>query len=210
MRQGQSLKWLLVSLLLMVAGLSAGCSLQQGRLNALTPDQTDLSHVRNGLAILLVRIDGSHHILRGLEVKNLETGKSFLHSFYENSGSGSSDLDYEQMGGENGALEHMIFLDVPPAKYQVTSIEMSDKNHQYKHPISDMESIYFEFGPATPAYLGELFISLGKESRKGVLTEVGEVFFMASVRPENNIKRVIKRYPVLESIEIHQGRIWEK
>ena len=78
------------------------------------------------------------------------------------------------------------------------------------YPVSDMDTIYFEFGPGTPAYLGEFFVSLGKESRKGVLTEAGEVFFMASVRPANNIKRIVKRYPMLQSLEIHQGKIWEK
>ena len=208
MRQDQSLKWL--GLLLMVGVLSGGCSSQQVRPQALTPNQSDLSHVQDGLAILLVRVDGSHHILRGFEVLNLETQKSYSHPFYDNSELGSSNLDYEQMGGENGALEHMVFLDIPAGSYQVTGIEISDKKHQYKHPVSDIESIYFEFGPGTPAYLGELFVSLGKESRKGILTEAGEVFFMASMRPEKNIKRVVKRYPMLQSVEIHQGRIWEK
>ena len=197
-------------IVLFISLLSVGCASQQVRPQALTPQQSDLSHVRDGLAILLVRVDGSHHVLSDFEILNLETQESFSHPFYDDSELGSSNLDYEQMGGENGALEHMVFLDIPSGKYQITGIEISDKGYQYKHPVSDMESIYFEFGPGTPAYLGELFVSLGKESRKGILTEVGEVFFMASMRPANNIKRIVKRYPMLQSLEIHQGKIWEK
>ncbi len=210
MRQDQSLKWLLTGLLLMVSVLSGGCASQQVRPQALTPDQADLSHVQDGLAILLVRVDGSYHIMRSLEVLNLETQESFSHPFYNSSELGSSNLDYEQMGGDNGALEHMVFLDIPPGSYQVTGIEISDKKHQYKHSVPNIESIFFEFGPGTPAYLGELFVSLGMESRKGVLAEVGEIFFMTSMRPTKNIKRVVKRYPMLQALEIHQGKIWEK
>ena len=197
-------------IVLFISLLSVGCASQQVRPQALTPEHSDLSHVQDSLAILLVRVDGSHHVLSGFEVLDLETEESYSHPFYDNSEIDSSSLDYEQMGGENGALEHMVFLDIPAGKYQVTGIEISDKDYQYKHPVSDMDTIYFEFGPGTPAYLGEFFVSLGKESRKGVLTEAGEVFFMASVRPANNIKRIVKRYPMLQSLEIHQGKIWEK
>ena len=149
-------------LILLVISLIVGCSLQQVRPQALTPGQSDLSHVKDGLTILLVRLDGSHHILSGLEILNLDTQESFSHTFYDSSDLGSSYLKFNQMGGDNGALEHMVFLDIPHGKYQITSVQISDKGHQSIYRISDLSSIFFEFSQDSPVYLGELFISLGK------------------------------------------------
>ncbi len=199
-----------IGLVLLMGLLLGGCSAKQLRLQALTPEHSSVSHIQDGLAILLVRLDGSHHILRDLEIRNLATQERYSYPFYDNPKLGSSYLDYDQLGGENGALEHMIFLDIPPGKYQITSVSISDKGHQSQYRASDMNSIFFEFDRGSPVYLGELFISLGKKSRSGLLSNVEEVFFMASVRPEMNVKRVTQRYPALQSVNIRAGKIWEQ
>ena len=189
-----------------------GCSVKNVRPQSLSPDHVDLSHLQDDLAILVVRLPGDYHTLNHLTVKNLETQQVYPLPFFDNPILGSSYLEFEKIGTGKDIIQHIVFLDIPVGKYQIQRIQVFNIwKYGAKYTVNDIGFLFFEYGPGSPAYLGELYITLGDEiKRTGVFTKAKDAYFSTSTNFSENVNSIQTRYKALKTTKIHQGKIWKQ
>jgi len=115
-----------IALLLLIA--LTGCAVGPQdwlKTQALQPQDKNLDNVKDSLVFLVVNIKQprARLKLRNFVATNLTTQKTYSFVFYDNFILGSSLLQHTVIGD---TVEHMVFLDLPPATYSISSMEFFD------------------------------------------------------------------------------------
>jgi len=158
-------KTIALLLLISLAGY-AGCSLERVKSQALQPQDKDLDNVKDSLVFLVVNIKQprARLKLRNFVAKNLTSQETYSFAFHDNFILGSSQLQHTVNGD---TVEHLVFLDLPPATYSISSMEFFD--FQYGIATGNLTG-------NTTTYLNyDLFKPVNFEVKADGVTDLGQL-----------------------------------
>lgn len=152
------------SLVILAALLMGGCagSFERVRPQAIQPGDADLSNLKDNLVFLSVHVSQQRPMLklRGMLVKNRNTDELYSLPFFDNVLLKSKELQHSVNGN---TVEHLVFLDLPAATYELVKLEffniarfgkVQSLDHEVRRPV------LFEVSESQVLYLGRLDVEI--------------------------------------------------